>query len=238
MRTIIWFIYFWLYLLFLWPWQLYARRLEKQGDFAARDTVVIRMVQNWARGLLTVAGVRVTVKGLEQIPDCPVVFVSNHQGNFDIPIMLAWLNRPHPMLAKSQLLKVPFIRSWMSLLECVFIDRKNTRQSVLALSQSAKLVKRGYSIVIFPEGTRSQCDTMGEFKYGAFRVATKAGAPIVPLRIDGSWRVMEGNHNFIRPAHVTLTVLPPVETAGLSKEEASQLHTLVEERISLVATVG
>ena len=232
MRTIIWFIYFWLYLLVIWPKMRRAQKLEAAGDLIGRDEIVQRMVRRWAAALLRVAGVTVEVSGLEHIPPRPVVFVCNHQGNFDIPILLANLDHAYPMLAKAELLKVPLIRGWMRLLECVFIDRRDPRQSVAALSQSVKLVKKGYSIVIFPEGTRGKGGPMGEFKYGAFKIAVKAGVPIIPVRIEGSYKVMEKNHNFIRPATVRLTVLPPVETKDLSKEEAGQIHLVVKSLIA------
>ncbi|MEG1850294.1 MAG: lysophospholipid acyltransferase family protein, partial [Oscillospiraceae bacterium] len=99
-----------------------------------------------------------------------------------------------------------------------FLERENPRQAVSALSDAAKLVEQGYSVIIFPEGTRAKSDTMGEFKAGAFKVASKSRARLVPVSIEGSWRIMEGNRNRIRPGEVRLTILPPISTAGLSRE--------------------
>ena len=232
LRTILWFLYFWLYLIILYPRLRKAQRLEAAGELDARDALVEPQVQRWARSLLRKAGVEVEVSGLENIPGCPAVFVANHQSYFDIPVLLSWLDRPHPLVAKQEIRKLPLIRSWMKLLDCVFIDRENPRQSVAALGEAARnMAERGRSFIIFPEGTRSRGDRVGEFKNGGFRVALKSGAPVVPVVIDGTYRVMEANHMWIHPARVRLRVLPPIPTAGLSKEEAKLLGERVRALI-------
>ena len=133
MRTIIWFIYFWGYLLFALPKMKRAQRLQAAGELDARDALVEPMIQKWARALLRLAGVQVELTGLENIPEGPAVFVPNHQSYFDIPVLLAWLDKPHPLVSKQEVKKIPLIRTWMELLDCVFIDRDNARQSVTAL---------------------------------------------------------------------------------------------------------
>lgn len=231
-KTIFWFIYFWLYLILTWPKLKHAQRLDASGDLDARDRVVGPVIQRWARSLLRTAGVTVQVSGLENIPDEPVVFVPNHQSYFDIPVLLAWLDRPHPLIAKQEIKKIPLIRSWMALLDCVFIDRDNARQSVAALGQASRnMTERGRSFIIFPEGTRSRGDAVGEFKNGGFRAALKAGVPVVPVVIDGTYRAMEANNMKIRSAQVKLTVLPPVPTKGLSREEGKVIGEKVRALI-------
>ena len=239
MRTIIWFIYFWGYLLFALPKMKRAQKTAAAGDLDARDTLVEPMVQKWARSLLRLAGVTVEITGLENIPQGPSVFISNHQGNFDIPILLAWLDKPHPLVAKKEIKKLPLIRQWMELLDCVFIDRDNARQSVAALGEAAKnMTQRGRSFIIFPEGTRSRGDEMGEFKNGGFRAALKAGVPVVPVVIDGSYRAMEANHMWIRPAFVKVRVLPAIPTAGMSREESKVIGQRVRDIIAAAKAEG
>lgn len=80
------------------------------------------------------------------------------------------------------------------------------------MKEAGALLARGESVIVFPEGTRSKGDAMGEFKHGAFKMAFAAGAPVVPVVIDGSYKIMEANHNLMCPGHVTMTVLPPIET--------------------------
>lgn len=232
MRTIIWFIYFWGYLLLALPKMKKAQRLAAAGELDARDAMVEGMVQKWARSLLRLAGVTVEITGLENIPAGPSVFVPNHQSYFDIPVLLAWLDKPHPLVSKQEVKKIPLIRTWMEQLGCVFIDRDNARQSVAALGDAAReITERGRSFVIFPEGTRSRGDAMGEFKNGGFRAALKAGVPVVPVVIDGSYRAMEAHNMRIHSAAVKLRVLEPVPTKGLSREEGKLIGEEIRQRI-------
>ncbi len=232
MRTVIWFIYFWLYLIVLWPSMHRAIRLDKAGDRAGRDAIVQKVIPRWAGTLLRLAGARVQVAGRENIPRGPVVFVANHQGYFDIPLLLAHLDAAHPLLAKQETLKIPLIRTWMRLLGCQFVDRDNPRQSVSCLNEAARMItQEGRSFIIFPEGTRSRGDAVGDFKSGGFKVASKAGVPVVPVVIDGSYRLMEGNGMWIRPAAVRVTILPPVETKDLDRAALKHLGDEVRGRI-------
>ena len=187
MRTIIWFIYFWLYLLCTVFALNKVRRLTKQGKIKEHDEKVRFHVNNWAGRLLRLAGAKITVEGRENIPQGPCVFAANHQGYFDIPLMLTQLDEPHPLVAKKEIQKLPLIRSWMKELNCLFIDRENPRQAMECLKKAGELLEQGYSVVIFPEGTRSKGGPIGEFKAGTIRVATKAKAPIVPVRIEGTY---------------------------------------------------
>jgi len=188
---------------------------------------------NWARFLLLTAGVKVAVKGLENIPSQEtVLFISNHQGNFDIPVLFSCLKRPVGFLAKVELARVPVLHSWMPKLGCVYIDRGDPRQAVGAVQQCIEVLKNGQSMVIFPEGTRSRGPVMGEFKKGSMRLAEKAGVPIVPVTINGTYKVMEANRNRIRPADVSVTVSPPIYFTRLSKKEQDNINNIIHETIS------
>lgn len=233
MRTILWFIYFWGYLLFVLPKLKKAQRLRREGNWAEHDRLVRQEVQCWATKLLQKAGVQIQVEGLENIPQGPCVFVGNHQGYFDIPLLLSCLDCPHPIIAKKEIEKIPLVRSWMEELRCLFIDRENARQAMDCLKEANGLLQEGYSVVIFPEGTRSKGGPIKDFKGGGIRLATRAKVPVVPLCIEGTYKVMEQNHYWIHPAQVQLRILPPVETAGLSRE---QIRALDEELQQLLTT--
>lgn len=233
MRTIIWFIYFWLYLIKIYPKQKYFEKRRAEGAPKEQDLPEInQVVQSWAANLLKLAGVTCTVEGLENIPsDRPVLFTSNHQGNFDIPLMITQLGGTYPIVAKNSLEKMPMIATWMKLFDCLFIDRNNARQSLMVFAEAEKVIEEGRSIIIFPEGTRSKQDEAGEFKAGAFKIALRTGVPVVPVAIDGSFKVMEESGFWIHPVHVKIKVLPPIETTTLSKEETKHLSTRVRDMI-------
>ena len=231
MRTILWFLYFWLYLLAVEPWLWKVRALKRQGRTEEHDILAGRIIHNWARRLLAAAGARVTVEGLENLPEGTAVFVSNHQSYFDIPLALGYLGDPKGLVSKKEIDRIPFIRQWMRELGCVFLDRENLRASVAALGDASDRVAAGYSMVVFPEGTRSETGEVGEFKAGAFKIAQKNKVPVVPFVLEGSSRLMGKHSLWIHPASVTVKILEPIDTSGYGKEEWRALPALAGQRV-------
>ena len=233
MRTFIWFVYFWGYMLIHLPAMNRGLRALKKGDFAAADAIAYEHVPHWCLKLLKLAGVEVTVYGKENIPqDRPCVFAANHRSLYDIPLMLTQLGKPIPLISKIESNKVPLVRRWMELLHCLFLDRSNPRQGMEIINQAAELVKQGYSVGIFPEGTRYKGEEggMGTFLGGAFRIAGKSGAPIVPVVLYNTRACLEGDGHFtMKPARVAVRILPAVETAGMSRLELKALPQQVED---------
>lgn len=233
MRTILWFIYFFLYLIAVLPLYFKAKRLKNSNKIEECDELVNSVVQKWADNLLKAAGATVDVVGEENIPkNEAVLFIANHQSNFDIPILLTYLNKAHPLLSKVEVGKIPLIKQWMQLLNCVFLDRSNAKEAVIALGKVTENVKNGYSCIIFPEGTRSKGGPVGEFKSGAFKIAEKTKVKIVPIVINGSYKLMEANGRFIKPASVKVEILPPIVTENYTREEFRGLPDVLENIIS------
>lgn len=223
-RTIIWSIYFIFYLLFAYPMLWKARRMQKAGKIQEHDELIRKMVNNWALRLLRLAGAELEVTGKENIPEGPVVFAANHQGFADIPLLLTQLDKPNPIVAKKELENFPMMSEWMKELNCLFIDRENARQAMDCLKKANELLENGYSVCIFPEGTRSKGGEIKEFKGGTIRLATRAKVPIVPCCIEGTYKMLEVNKGFkITPAKLQLHILPAIETADLSREEIKAL---------------
>lgn len=236
-RTLIWFIYFWLYQVFIFPSLLKANRLAAENKTAELDSLVNAIAIPWARSLLKLAGCKVHVIGAENVPEnTAVLFVSNHQSNFDIPILMAHIDREKGFVAKENLEKLPLISQWMRHIHCVFIKRGSPRDAAIAINQGIKLLKAGYSMVIFPEGTRSKDGALQEFKPGALKLATKAGVPIVPVAISGSIHMMRKGSLVIHPSEVTLIISPAIlpetyetnDTVALSE----QAKTIIEGHMS------
>ena len=237
MRTLVWFIYFWGYMLLHLPALCRGLKALEAGDWAAADALAAEHVPRWAGRLLKLAGVTVTVRGQENIPQGPAVYVANHRSYYDIPLVLTCLDRPNGILAKEETRKIPLVHQWMDLLGCVYVQRGDIRASVKALNDATAWVKGGNSFVIFPEGTRNKGEegTTLEFKPGAFRVALKSGAPVVPVAISHSRDIMENNHMLMHPARVSVTVLPPITLEGMDKEAHKQLPQRV--RAALIRTL-
>jgi 1-acyl-sn-glycerol-3-phosphate acyltransferase len=234
LKTIIWYIYFWCYLIVILPNLIKVRALHRANKIEQRNREVDLIVKKWARSMVNLSGSKVIVMGEEHVPtQGGVVFISNHQGNFDIPILLGFINKPKAFIAKKELKKLPLISSWMYYMNCVFIDRGNARAGLKAIQEGVVFLKQGYSQIIFPEGTRSRGGQLGEFKPGSFKLATKSGVPIVPVTIRGSYKIMEANGGLIKPAIVEMFISEPISTAGLSKEKTEQLPEKVRNIIAL-----
>lgn len=232
-RTIAWFGYFWIYLLRIMPSYVKVNLLKREGKISERDALVNFTASKWARDLLKFAGAKVKVTGAEKIPaNRTVLFVSNHQSNFDIPILLGCIDKPKAFIAKIELDRMPMIRTWMKHMNCVFMDRKDLRQSLQVMNEAVEYMKKGYSMTIFPEGTRSKGKVMGEFRPGSLRIAVKANVPIIPVTIRGSYKLMEQNGFIIKPAGVEIVISEPIETTGLSKEQINDLHEKVRAIIA------
>lgn len=177
-----------------------------------------------------IAGFKLEKSGTENIPDRAALYVANHQGIFDIVIALTELNGIKPFLAKAETRNIPILGAWMKSFDCVFIDRGNVRSSLESIKRCEELLKSGTSVIIFPEGTRSRSHELGDLKAGAFKCAVKAKVPVVPVVIDGSYKVWE-EHNRICPATASLKILPPVETADMKREKTKHIAEDVSEMI-------
>ena len=232
LRTIIAFFRLLFYFLPLQPIKRKLFRLQEEGNYAERDRIVAPMLRDWARFVVGLTGKKtaVTVTGQEMLPQGPVLFVANHQSYLDIPVLLGYVDKPMAFIGKSGLLKIPFISDWMKLIECVFLDQKNPRQAMKDMSLAAEKIRRGYSMLIFPEGHRSKGEGHRKFHQGSFRLAFKTGVPIVPITINGTYKLLEGPGR-MTATDVFVTVHPPVPTEGLSREEQRGIVSQVEQAV-------
>ena len=233
-RTIALFVYLFGYMIVHYGALRRGERALAAGDMATVERLVHDNIPRWSRGILKVTGVQLTVEGRENIPaDRACVFVANHRSYYDIPLLLANLDAPHAVLAKEELGKIPLLNRWMRLLGCVFVQRDDVRASVRALNDATAIVEGGHSFIIFPEGTRYKGEEggAGEFKNGAFRIAVKTGAPLVPVAISGARGLFESHGNRATPGAVRIAILPPIQTEGMSKAEQKQVPDAVRQSI-------
>lgn len=233
LRTIWWISYLFLYFITRLPYAIKLNRLKKQGRAGEAQAIVDEQVALWAQRLLGHIKIDVTVEGEENLPPAGevVVYASNHQSYLDIPVLLASICPPPPLLARREIGQVPLLGLWMRQLGCVFVQREDARSGMQALKEAQAVVEGGRSLIVFPEGTRSKSDKLGEFQAGVVRIAAKAKVPVVPIAIDGTFRGLEDGGFELRPAKVRLVVLPKVETAGLTREEQKALPQTLHEMV-------
>lgn len=178
----------------------------------------------------------VSVTGLEHVRPYrkeAVLFVGNHKSYIDIPLLARYIPFPVAFVAKHVLKKVPFISQVMILLDCLFLDRQNVRQAMEIIKTGIAKLKRGESVLIFPEGTRSKDDIILPFKQGSLKLAEKAQVPIIPFALKGTEELF-GAHGFqVKSSQVWLTFGKPIYLDQLSLEEqkksAQYVYTIVQE---------
>ncbi|GIV61584.1 MAG: 1-acyl-sn-glycerol-3-phosphate acyltransferase [Rhodothermaceae bacterium] len=175
---------------------------------------------------------RVEVSG-ERIEDPrrPYVVVCNHQSNVDIPVIsrLPWDMK---WVAKAELFRVPVVGWMMRLAGDIPVERGEQMSRARVLVAARRVLENRCSVMFFPEGTRSRDGRVYAFNDGAFRLAIKAGVPVLPLVLDGSFNALpKDSWRFGEPSTIRLRVLPPVETAGLRSGDTAALRDRVRQMI-------
>ena len=187
----------------------------------------------WANSILLVSGIRVTLNGLDNlIADRPVIYMVNHQSNFDIPVLLGRLPVQFRWLAKAELFRIPILGRGMSGSGYISIDRSNRKSAMQSLVRAADTIRNGTSVLIFPEGTRSLDGNLQPFKKGGFVLTVDAGVPVIPMVICGTWSIMPKDRLRIRPRPVTLDILPPVDTSAFTRKTKDDLMETVHRQMS------
>jgi 1-acyl-sn-glycerol-3-phosphate acyltransferase len=192
--------------------------------FTHTGNPVHRVAGIWARSILFASRIKVTVNGLANIdPTQSYVYMSNHQSNFDIPVLLAYLPVQFRWLAKAELFKIPIFGRAMRGAGYVKIDRFNRESAFESINEAAAKMKNGVSVMIFPEGTRSLDGKIRSFKKGGFVMAVDAGVPIVPIVLKGTWTIMEKSSLKINTGEVSLNIEPPIATTDYTRENKDDL---------------
>lgn len=201
--------------------------------FSRSGNPVHRIGRVWGRSILAVSGIRVSVTGIERIAvDQPYVFMANHQSNLDIPVLLGHLPVQFRWLAKAELFRIPVFGQAMRGAGYISIDRADRQAAIESLRQAAAKIRSGYSILIFPEGTRSLDGELKAFKKGGFVMAIGAGVPIVPVALRGTYGIMPKNTWLIRPKDVAVMIGEPLATAGFTLDSKEALMQAVRNAIS------
>ena len=164
----------------------------------------------WSRLFCLISLVRIEVRGREKLDrSTSYVFVANHQGAYDIFLIYGYLGHKFKWMMKSSLRRIPFVGAACAAAGFIFVDRsgKGLRETLAA---AEKILTGGMSLVVFPEGSRTPDGKIHRFKKGAYQIADDLSLPVVPLTIDGSYRVLSKNSKLIRPGKIVLTVHDPI----------------------------
>jgi 1-acyl-sn-glycerol-3-phosphate acyltransferase len=178
------------------PFAVFAREHHKPFQFSARL---------WARMLMMISGAKITITGMDKIPkEGGLIFASNHQGAFDILILLAYLPRYFRFVAKSNLFKIPLFGWYMSVAGYVPIEREVSTSAHRTIGSVSDVLSKDDCVLMFPEGTRSKTGELGDFKRGSLMAAFSSGATVIPIAVTGSYQMMPKKTYLINIVPITI----------------------------------
>jgi 1-acyl-sn-glycerol-3-phosphate acyltransferase len=206
-------------------WGLFLSLFDKSGRLVHTHCAV-----PWAKAILCVCGIKVTVEGAPY-PDNPGprIYLTNHQSAFDIFVLLAFLPVHFKFILKEELMRIPLFGATMRSAGYIGIARDDARSALKSMHRAADKIRNGASVVVFPEGTRSADGRIQAFMPGAFHLALRSGCDIVPITINGSYRIMSKGSHRINRAACTMKIGRPISMKGYSKKEMGRLMEEVRE---------
>lgn len=187
----------------------------------------------WGRLGIWLAGVRVQVSGAELLPNGPIVVMSNHASNFDILALQGFFPRPLSWIAKKELFDIPIFGHSMRHGGYIPLDRGDGRQALKSMEAAAGQIRGGKSVIIFPEGTRTRDGRLLPFKRGGFLLAARAGVPVVPVTINGSFQINPGGALRLYGGTIDIAIQPPIPVPEGIKRSAAEEHLLTEVQSSI-----
>ncbi len=188
----------------------------------------------WARTILLLCGVKVAVRGLEHIkPGQNYVYVCNHASMFDIPSIIAAVPDQIRIVYKKELERIPIFGWGLKWGSYIGIDRGRGADAMQSLEEAAQIIRNGASVLLYAEGTRTEDGKLQPFKRGAFNLAVRAGVPVIPLTINGSFGILRKNSFVVKPGSVEVILSQPIAVPSSGGREAEmelmeQVHAVIE----------
>ena len=191
------------------------------------------LARGWARTTLFLCGVHVRVNGIEKLQRSRnYVYVSNHASMFDIPAIIAGIPDQIRIVYKRELEKIPVFGWGLKWGSYIGIDRGRGMEAARSLEEAVEKIRKGASVLLYAEGTRTLDGKLQPFKRGAFNLAVKAGVPVVPLTVNGSFNILPKHSMSVRPGTVDLTLDSPIEVSSDDGKDGElalmeQVHALI-----------
>ncbi len=185
----------------------------------------------WARLMAWLSFVSVSVKGRDNIePGRPYVFVANHQGAYDIFAIYGWLGHNFKWMMKMSLRKIPLVGYACYKAGHIYVERHNPAGIRKTMEDAERQLNKNMSVVVFPEGSRSANGRVGTFKRGAFLLATEFSLPVVPVTVEGSYKIMPRQAKLPHWGHITITIHKPI----VAPEGGYDLPALMAESRAII----
>jgi 1-acyl-sn-glycerol-3-phosphate acyltransferase len=189
----------------------------------------------WAKFMIRIFLLPMKVVGLENLePDKKYIFVANHQGFWDVFMMFGYLGHNFKWMMKDSLRKMPFVGKGCYDTGHIFVNRESPQKEIFV--KAIRILKSGTSLGIFAEGTRTDTGRLGEFKKGAFAIADMTQVEVVPLAIEGSFKLLPKKAIFMNWTPLKITIMKPLAPIGKGKENVEYLMT--ESRSAIAKALG
>lgn len=188
----------------------------------------------WSRSILRVSGMKVIFEGLEDFSEEPAILIGNHQGFYDVLVLMAYLPRPPVFVGKASIFRIPIFGHAMRAVGHISVDRSHHDKAIASIRQGTiNLKKNKQQVVFFPEGTRTRDGKMRDFKKGAFVFAIESGLPLLPFAIEGSHQALPPNKKVVRAGTIYVKALPPINSQAYTMEQRDELLQESYMRINL-----
>jgi 1-acyl-sn-glycerol-3-phosphate acyltransferase len=206
---------------------LLIARLFSRSDMPGHWVAVM-----WCGVVATFTGITTSLHGGEKIdPKQSYIITPNHQGNADILALRNTLPLKYLWVIKQSLVRIPFFGWGLAATGAIALDRSKKSEALARLQGSAGSLGDGWSILTYPEGTRTPDGQLLPFKKGAFMLAVQTGIPILPITINGAHKLFPKNSIAIKAGHITVTVSDPIPTRGLTEDDVPELMRKTREAV-------
>jgi len=194
--------------------------------------------RRWARALLRLGGVRVVIENPEAIdPNAPQILAANHSSWFDVLALAGHLPGRYCFVAKKEVRKIPFLGYTIERCGHIYIDRSDHQKALASLQAArARLENSRPTVIMFPEGTRSETGELQRFKKGAFVLALQTGADIIPAAIAGSRDVMKKHSLLVHSGRIVVRLGEPIRVGSLTMADRDRI--MVETWEALAGMLG
>lgn len=210
------------------------KRLRESGDVKAEQALILKESGLWAENTSKILGLNYEIIGEENIPaEGPIFVYSNHQSAADI-LAIYYLFRNHfqiGFISKDEWRKLGPLAKAIEYTRSLFLVRDNSREALKLIGEAKALLEQGFSLAIFPEGTRSKRHEMSDFKTASFKFAEKGNVPILPITLDGGYKAFEETGSFVSGQTIKITVHPLVHIEEMDKAHKKEAYAKIEETI-------
>lgn len=210
------------------------KSLRKSGDINSEKKLILTASGKWAEDTSSKLDIHYKIEGEENIPSCgPIMVYANHQGLADI-LAIYYLFRNHfqiGFVSKNEWRKIKPLANAIEYTRSLFLVREDPREALRVVGQACEVLSQGFSLAIFPEGTRSKSHEMADFKPGSFKFAERGKVPILPITLDGSYKIFEESGSFKSGQTIKIKIHPLVHIEQMDRHQVKDAAVQIEQTI-------